>query len=497
MTTRQFAAPYLRPTDVLIALLLALAFSSQADSRLGAQTQNCVNPDITPDTTAFPQNAQITVNINSNTGQFTPSEYACLQTAFNNWNAANRTNWSGVRFNLNYSQTVLVTTDNNGTPLSGGANVYQVNKSTIGVTDLAATGGQSTTSNRRNAFTNIHPNVTNCDALAQTMAHEIGHVMGLGECGNCTAAQQSVMVGAPCLQWDANHENCLQGDYNNTTYGLTGPTPCDNAKVHESAYPCTNHVPSECEGFGGIWDERSCTCDLPPPGGCPDTCSGPRPLAPTTCFGPVDWCLYPDTGCESGLEAHGRCCCSITSTPIVIDLLGDGFSLTSFESGVNFDLNATGMASGTSWTAANSDDGFLVLDRNGNNVIDSGLELFGNVTPQPEPVPGIARNGFLALAEYDKTAHGGNSDGFIDEHDAVYSLLRFWRDLNHNGISEPAELSGLIDSQVAAISLDFKESRHRDKWGNSFRYRAQVVRSGLRRWAYDVIFLTSSTQMKR
>jgi hypothetical protein len=171
--------------------------------------------------------------------------------------------------------------------------------------------------------------------------------------------------------------------------------------------------------------------------------------------------------------------------------LGNGFNLTSLEHGVEFDLNAPGAASATSWTAANSDDAFLVLDRNGNGLIDSGLELFGNVTLQPQPAPGIARNGFLALAQYDNPVNGGNGDGVIDERDTVYAALQLWRDLNHNGASEPAELDRLTDFQVDAISLAFKDSRHRDRWGNSFRYRAHVNGRGIGRWAYDVIFVTS------
>jgi hypothetical protein len=149
------------------------------------------------------------------------------------------------------------------------------------------------------------------------------------------------------------------------------------------------------------------------------------------------------------------------------------------------------MASHISWTVPNSDDAFLALDRNGNGVIDNGSELFGNTTPQPEPAQGITRNGFFALAEYDKPANGGNADGVIDRRDAAYESLRLWRDVNHNGVSEPGELDRLVDWQVQAISLDFKESRRRDEWGNGFRYRSRVAGSSLRRWAYDVVLQTN------
>ncbi len=307
----------------------------------------------------------------------------------------------------------------------------------------------------------INNAMTSNTAIAEVIAHELGHTQALADCERCGLHSTVMETGDTVSSI-------------NDSIGLQGPTLCDIRSVERVAVDYA--------------------CPPPPPGGC---------------NGAADYTIYATTGCSTGftdiggtctrsLQFQGRCAeptrydeasCTcpdgINTSPIVIDVDGTGFSMTDAAHGVAFNILNDGVPLQLSWTSNTSTNAWLALDRNDNGAIDSGAELFGDLTPQPAS---SNPNGFIALAEYDKPQNGGSGDGRIDRRDLIFSQLRLWQDVNHNGISEPNELRSLSEI-LSAIDLDYKESRKVDPYGNRFQYRSRVFdvngkQAG--RWAWDV-----------
>ncbi len=177
------------------------------------------------------------------------------------------------------------------------------------------------------------------------------------------------------------------------------------------------------------------------------------------------------------VKASAKCSCPGCGdpSPIVISLSDQRYRLTDAANGVLFDLDGDGVAEQTAWTAAGTDQGFLVLDRNLNGQIDDFMEVFGDHTPQ---LPSDEPNGWLALAVWDDMLSGGNEDGVIDASDHIFSALQIWVDRNHNGFSEPEELSNLEDEGLEYLSLDYDGDKGWvDDFGNGFRFPSRVGRA--------------------
>lgn len=174
------------------------------------------------------------------------------------------------------------------------------------------------------------------------------------------------------------------------------------------------------------------------------------------------WCeAYCWTSCVSD-----QCPSGAPSCPLLIDLENDGIHLTGLRDPVWFDIDADGDQDLLSWT--DRGEGLLALDRNGNDAIDSGGELFGDATVLADGTR--AANGYLALAELDTGLFGGNSNGQIDSGDAAFGSLRLWTDTDHSGTSKPEELQTLEQAGIRRIGLTYKTSHRRDRYGNDLRF---------------------------
>lgn len=248
----------------------------------------------------------------------------------------------------------------------------------------------------------------------------------------------------------------------------------------------------------GVWvPQDNVTCPTPTP--TPIPTPTPPPITGECDTANIGYCLYryeEYCACQqlAGFWDSERCQCTYSS-PILTDVQGNGFALTDAANGVDFDKRGDGTPDRIAWTAQTGDDAWLALDRNDNGAIDSGQELFGNFTPQLAASVGEKKNGFLALAEYDKAQKGGNADGAIDANDLIFSRLRLWQDQNHSGVSEATELFALPQLNITKIDLRYKESKRTDQFGNRFRYRAKIydahgAQAG--RWAWDVFLVTEN-----
>lgn len=143
-----------------------------------------------------------------------------------------------------------------------------------------------------------------------------------------------------------------------------------------------------------------------------------------------------------------------TSSP----LLGDSF--------FTFDLDGDGKAEQLARPGCGC--GFLAFDRNGDGMINNGLELFG-------PSSG---SGFAELAQLD-----GDANLWLDENDPLFSRLSVWRP----GVNGETKLQSLAEAGVGAIALTHAGTTFQLRAGDG-RVLGQVAASG--------IFLTENGEVR-
>ena len=429
-------------TRYVFTLMLLVSVTLISRSQTGCPPQST-------ESAGWPRDSVVRYNVSS----LPPALQTQAINALNSWNLANTQNNSGVTFVAADSNHPANFNFKVGVPQEGGAAHVDI-KNTEG-TSSAATAELIIDANNTNHF---NPSVTGYTvALLKAFRHEIGHTMGLGDVPVPNQFAAPELCGLQTSGQSVMNAFCGVNDTGGNM--PTSITPCDQGSVFQNPQyyrePCPG---TDCNEGSGI---------------------------------PVDMCSYPGAGgCPPGYHSAAGCCQPDVPSPILIDIDGSGFQLTDANNGVWFDFYGTGQPIKISWTMPGSTNAWLVLDRNNNDTIDSALEMFGNFTTQPYSTD---KNGFLALAEFDKSGAGGNEDGNITSADTVFSNLRLWIDANHNGISEPAELQTLPDLNLKTLSLDYREAKRTDIYGNQFRYRAKVKDTHdaqLRRWAWDVFLVT-------
>jgi hypothetical protein len=149
---------------------------------------------------------------------------------------------------------------------------------------------------------------------------------------------------------------------------------------------------------------------------------------------------------------------SLYVPPVLLDLRGSGrIDTVNLNDGVYYDYDGDGFAEATGWVSP--DAGILVMDRNGNGVLDNGSELFGSLTPLPDGQP--AADGFEALAALD-----GNHDGKIDAQDGAYSQLMVWANSGGEENWQAGQLFSLPQLGITSIDLNWTTVNTTDAQGN-------------------------------
>jgi hypothetical protein len=119
----------------------------------------------------------------------------------------------------------------------------------------------------------------------------------------------------------------------------------------------------------------------------------------------------------------------VRKDPLVVNFGGTAAQLQSAR--FSFDIDGDGKAENVPLLSGNS--GYLALDNNGNDKVDSGKELFG----------AISGNGFADLA-----SHDSDGNGWIDENDSIFASLQIWSPDDKGGT-----LRSLAETGVGALFL--------------------------------------------
>jgi hypothetical protein len=161
-------------------------------------------------------------------------------------------------------------------------------------------------------------------------------------------------------------------------------------------------------------------------------------------------------------------------TPIAVPL-ADGLTAADLEAPdarVTFDVDGSGLGREWSWITPKA--AWLVSDPRRDGKINSGRQLFGNVTFWM-----FWNNGYAPLAALDD-----NRDGILTGNELAD--LALWRDANGNGVAEPAEVKPL--SAYGIVALSYKWQTLNDQPDQiAFSPNGVVFQDGKTRPTFDLV----------
>lgn len=158
--------------------------------------------------------------------------------------------------------------------------------------------------------------------------------------------------------------------------------------------------------------------------------------------GIVNWGLFQ---CIKGDKAYTY----TYSSPIVLDMNGDGVQTVDAAHGAQFDMAGDGNKQSVGWV--DQHDALLVRDVNHDGQINNGTELFGSNTVLKNGEK--AGDGWAALAEMDT-----NGDGKVDAKDAAFGEIKVWIDGNGDGVTDAGELKALSEAGIDSIDVAHADS---------------------------------------
>lgn len=168
------------------------------------------------------------------------------------------------------------------------------------------------------------------------------------------------------------------------------------------------------------------------------------------------------------------------TSPVVVKLGNGPWKFGGPDDAVTFDLLGYGDAERWTWTKADSAIAFLVIDRNGDGIVNGSSEMFTDYAPTM--AERASTNGYIQLG-----MENLNGDTALDANDPVWNRLKLWTDRNHDAVSQASELQSVADAGIASISIVFSEASRADRFGNEFRYKSQLtMEDGKKLKTFDV-----------